>query len=135
MMVNKLKYFLLALCFVMPAWGEDVYPFDNEKDRQRFQRFTNEMRCPMCQSQNLAGSDSMISQDLKKVLHRLVAEGKSDQEVTDYMVERYGEFVLFKPTAEGTNLVLWVSPFILILLGLSIFGWVIIKKQPPAEEE
>ncbi len=132
-----IKIYLLIVFLLLSPFlvAEDVYPFNNENDHQRFQRFTNEMRCPMCQSQNLAGSDSMISQDLKKVLHRLIVEGKTDQEINDYMVERYGEFVLYRPPVEGTNLVLWISPIVLLLLGVSVFAWVVIKKQPPSEDE
>jgi cytochrome c-type biogenesis protein CcmH len=115
--------------------AEEVYPFDNDRDRERFQRFTYEMRCPLCQSQNLAGSDSMISQDLKRELHRLVSEGKTDAEIIDFMSSRYGDFVLYRPRVEGTNLILWLSPIVLILFGLGAFLTIVIKKQPPADEE
>lgn len=129
-------FFISVLCLgTIAAWAEDVYPFDNDNDRRRFQRFTEQMRCPMCQSQNLAGSDSMVSQDLKRELHRLIRDGKTDNEVVDYMVSRYGEFVLYKPKVEGSNLVLWLSPVVLLLVGMGIFVAVVIKKQPPAEEE
>ena len=133
--VSKFSIAVILLTLSLCSLAEDLYPFENEMDRQRFQRFSYEMRCPMCQSQNLAGSDSMISQDLKRELHRLIVEGKSDEEVVDFMVSRYGEFVLYKPKAEGGNLVLWLSPLVFLLIGLSAFAWVIIKKQPPADEE
>ena len=131
--VSKLLVPLLLIASL--ATAEDLYPFDNDQDRARFQRFTYEMRCPQCQSQNLAGSDAMISQDLKRELHRLIVEGKTDQEIVDFMVTRYGDFVLYKPRAQGTNLILWLSPVALLLLGLGAFVAVVLKKQPPADQE
>ncbi len=133
--MNKTLLVLMLCCLAPLAVAEDVYPFDNELDRERFQRFTNEMRCPKCQSQNLAGSDASISQDLKRELHRLIAAGKTDEEVVDFMVSSYGDYVLYKPRVEGSNLILWFSPFVLLIIGLSAFGWIVIKKQPPADEE
>jgi len=132
--VNKL-FITCILMFSIPAIAEDVYPFTDEGDRERFQRFTYDLRCPQCQSQNLAGSDAMISQDLKRELYRLVVEGKSDAEIIDFMTTRYGDYILYKPRAEGTNLILWLSPIALLLFGLGAFITVVIKKQPPAEEE
>lgn len=132
--MNKICAVLL-LVLSAGVVAEDLYPFDSEIDRERFQRFTYEMRCPQCQSQNLAGSHVMISQDLKRELHRLINEGKSDAEVIEYMTSRYGDFILYKPRAEGTNLILWFSPVVLLLFGLAAFFIVVIKKQPPADEE
>jgi len=132
--VNKV---LLILLLLLPqlAWSEDQYPFDNDGDRERFQRFTQEMRCPTCQSQTLAGSDADVSQGLKRELHRLITEGKSDAEIIDFMTSRYGDFIMYKPRVQGTNLILWLSPIALLLFGLGAFVTVIIKKQPPADEE
>lgn len=112
----------------------DVYEFETEEQRERFKRFTYELRCPKCQSQNLAGSDSMISQDLKRELHRLIIEGKSDQEIIDFMVSRYGDFVLYKPKFQANTYLLWLGPAALILVGLGVFGWVLYKRQPPEIE-
>lgn len=122
----------LLLISLFAAAAEEVYEFQTEEQRERFQRFTYELRCPKCQSQNLAGSDSMISQDLKRELHRLIVEGKSDQEIIDFMVARYGDFVLYKPKFQANTYLLWLGPAALILIGLGVFGWVLYKRQPPA---
>lgn len=126
----------IASClFALPLMaGGEVYAFDTDEQRERFQRFTHELRCPKCQSQNLAGSDSMISQDLKRELHRLIAEGKSDEEVVDFMVSRYGDFVLFRPPLQANTYLLWFGPALLVLVGLGVFGWVLYKRQPPEIE-
>lgn len=135
MKVNYLILILLCIGSAFAVGQEDVYPFDSEVDRERFQRFTEEMRCPMCQSQNLAGSDSMVSQDLKRELHRLIVEGKTDPEVEAFMVDRYGEFVLYRPPASGTNLVLWLLPIALLIGGIAAFVLIVVSKKPPVDEE
>lgn len=123
------------LLTMLPALGAtDVYEFENDQQRERFRQFTYELRCPQCQSQTLAGSDSMVSQDLKRELHRLILEGKSDQEIIDFMVSRYGDFVLYKPRFQANTYLLWLGPAALLLLGLAIFAWVLYKRQPPEDE-
>jgi cytochrome c-type biogenesis protein CcmH len=128
--------FLLPLLLVslVAAAAKEVYQFETEEQRERFQRFTYELRCPKCQGQNLAGSDSMIAQDLKREVHRLIVEGKSDEEIIDFMVARYGDFVLYKPRFQANTYLLWLGPALLILIGLGVFGWILYKRQPPAIE-
>lgn len=138
MLFNRSLSFLLVLvCSLFAAQlsaGTEVYAFDNDQQRERFQRFTHELRCPKCQSQTLAGSDSMISQDLKRELHRLIREGKSDREVVDFMVSRYGDFVLYRPPLQANTYLLWFGPALLMFIGLAVFGWVLYKRQPPEIE-
>ncbi|MEX1032527.1 MAG: cytochrome c-type biogenesis protein [Cellvibrionaceae bacterium] len=122
--------FLLGVAVsAMAATATDVYEFDSEAQRERFQQFTYQLRCPKCQSQNLAGSDSLIARDLKRELHHLIVEGKSDDEIIDFMVSRYGEFVLYKPRFQASTYLLWLGPAALIFLGLGVFGWVLYKRQ------
>lgn len=135
---RSLTFLLILVCSLfaaqLSAGTEEVYAFDDDKQRERFQRFTHELRCPKCQSQNLAGSDSMISQDLKRELHRLIREGKTDEEVVDFMVSRYGDFVLYRPPLQSNTYLLWFGPAILVFIGLGVFGWVLYKRQPPEIE-
>lgn len=133
MLICIRKIFLLPLLLLVSigvAAATDVYEFETEEQRERFKRFTYELRCPKCQGQNLAGSDSMISQDLKRELHRLIVQGKSDQEIVDFMVSRYGDFVLYKPKFQANTYLLWLGPAALIIIGLGVFGWVLYKRQP-----
>ncbi len=108
----------LALLLAAPTASAviETYEFDTELQRQRYQDFIEELRCPKCQNQNLAGSNSPISADLRRELHRLLLEGKSDTEITDYMVSRYGEFVLYRPPLNQHTLALWIVPAGLLLL-------------------
>lgn len=112
---------LLMLGASLPAWsGVDVRAFSSDSERQRYQTLVEELRCPKCQNQNLADSNSPIAADLREEIYRMLEEGKSDQEIVDFLVARYGEFVLYKPPVKETTLVLWLTPGLLVLIGLVI---------------
>lgn len=98
----------------------DPFEFDNESQRERYRHFIEDMRCPKCQNQNLAGSDAPIANDLRHELRRLLQEGKSDREITDYMVSRYGEFILYKPPLDTKTAALWLAPIIFLLVGVIV---------------
>lgn len=119
---------LALLCVNSTLAVVDVYEFDTDSLRQRYQQLTEELRCPKCQNQNLAGSDSIIAGDLRRELRRLLEEGKSDREIKRFMVERYGEFVLYKPRLQKATLVLWGLPFLLLVIGFLAI-WFIVKRR------
>jgi len=75
----------------------------------------NELRCLVCQNQNLAGSDADLARDLRRETYDMLNEGKSQQQVIDFMVERYGDFVLYRPQFKSTTYLLWLGPFLLLL--------------------
>ena len=85
---------------------------------QRFVDLTTVLRCPKCQNQNLADSDSIIAKDLRGQLQMLIKTGQTDRQITDFMVRRYGEFILYDPPFNKGTLVLWLAPFGMVLLGL-----------------
>ena len=118
---NLLAKWSVAVLFwglASSAWSVvDVFEFNSELDRERYLELIEEMRCPKCQNQNLAGSDSPIAQDLRREIHRMLDEGKSDQEIVDFMVARYGEYVLYNPRVQRSTWILWGLP-----LGLVAFG-------------
>ncbi len=128
----------LALVVMASAGGAmaavDVRDFDSESDRQRYQSFIDEMRCPKCQNQNLAGSDSPIAEDLRDQVYRLIDEGKSDKEIIDFMVERYGEYILYRPRLSPATLVLWLTPVVLMLVGIVVLIRVVLKRRRTAAE-
>jgi len=112
------------------AWAVvDLREFDSEVDRKRYQSFIDDMRCPKCQNQNLAGSNSPIAEDLRDEIYRLIQEDRSDKEIVDYMVERYGEYVLYKPRLSPATLVLWVGPPLLLLTGLITLIWIVRRRR------
>jgi cytochrome c-type biogenesis protein CcmH len=96
----------------------DLHEFSSEVDRERYLVLIEEMRCPKCQNQNLAGSDSPIAQDLRREVHRMLEAGNSDDEILDFMVARYGDYVLYRPRLQSSTWVLWGLPVGLFALGV-----------------
>jgi len=105
----------------------DTFEFDSQEQRARFAMLSEELRCPKCQNQNLAGSNSGIALDLRTELHRMVISGQSTEQIKAFMVERYGEFVLYKPSVNSLTYVLWYGPF--VLLGLGFILVIVMIKQ------
>ena len=106
----------------------DVYEFSSDEARTRFHNLTEELRCPKCQNQNLADSNSGISQDLRAQVYQMINEGKSDDQVVDFMVARYGEFVRYKPKVAPETYVLWYGPYALLVFGFLVIVF-IVKRQ------
>lgn len=96
----------------------EVEKLSSPQLQARYQVLIEEMRCPKCQNQNLAGSDSMVATDLRREIRRLLEEGFSDQEINEYMVARYGDFVLYRPPLQRNTVALWVAPGVFAALGL-----------------
>ncbi len=113
----------------------DIKSFSSDAERERFHTLVNELRCPKCQNQNLADSNSPIAADLRDEIYRMLEEGKSDQEIVDFLVARYGEFVLYKPPVKGTTLLLWLMPVALLLIGLFVIVMVRRRQQPAADAQ
>jgi len=109
---------LLALLLPLLAHAAvETYAFAEEQQRLRYLEFTRELRCPKCQNQNLADSNAPIATDLRRELHRLLTEGRSDEEIVEFMVSRYGDYVLYKPRLEPRTWFLWGAPVLLLLTG------------------
>jgi len=92
----------------------------NEEVEKTTIAISEELRCLVCQNQTIAASDAGLAQDLKRQVRTMVSEGKSKQEILDYMVQRYGDFVLYRPPVKPTTYALWGGPLILMVLGVSI---------------
>jgi len=110
---------LLALSLPVAAVIE-TYEFSDPALEERYQLLSAELRCPKCQNQNIADSNAPISKDLRKLLHQQLEAGASDEEILDYMVARYGEFVRYRPRFDGATAVLWLAPALLVLAGVAI---------------
>ncbi|MEE4279024.1 MAG: cytochrome c-type biogenesis protein [Halieaceae bacterium] len=95
----------------------ETYEFSDPELERRYHQLSQELRCPKCQNQNIADSNAPISQDLRKLLYERLESGASDAEILDDMVGRYGEFVRYRPAAEGATLWLWLAPLLLLASG------------------
>lgn len=105
----------------------DVYEFDNPQQEAQYRALIEELRCPKCQNQNLAGSDSQISNDLKQKTYEMVMAGKSDAEIREYMQQRYGDFISYKPPVRPSTWILWYFPPVILLL--LVAGWMLRNKN------
>ena len=96
----------------------DTYEFKDEVERERFRSLTEELRCPKCQNQNIADSNAELAQDLRREIRGMIKDGKSDKEIIDFMVVRYGDFVLYRPPVKAITLLLWGGPIALLLIAV-----------------
>lgn len=111
---------LLALLAPAAVAGIDVREFDTPRQEARYQALIEELRCPKCLNTNLAGSDSPIAADLRQRVAEMIREGCSDQQIRDYLVERYGDFILYRPRLTAATFLLWFGPGLLLLVGFAI---------------
>ena len=138
-MLKKLIIILVALMAIflanqVNASPVDTFEFKDEVTKIRFQALSKELRCPKCQNQNLADSNSPIAADLRRELYHLLQQGKADSEIVDFMVDRYGEFVLYRPRMSSLTYILWFGPAVLIFIGIIVVIVIIRKKQTPKEK-
>lgn len=121
---------LLFSLLCLPAWGViEVDRLSSPELSERYQQLVAEYRCPKCQNQNLAESNSPISIDLRTEIRRLLEEGASDGQISDYLVARYGEFVLYRPRVQASTYLLWLAPAVLLLLGLLIVVFIVRRQK------
>lgn len=127
---------LLGLCipFLALAQASDPTPlqFRDAAQEERFHQLTAELRCVMCQNQSLADSNAQIAHDLRREVLDLMNQGKSDAEIKRFLVERYGEFVLYKPDVAGNTWLLWFGPALLLLAGAAIVFRIVRKRSAAA---
>ena len=112
---------LLFMCAASFA-AEDNFSFDTPEQRAQFLSLTSELRCPMCQNQNIADSDAMIAHDMRRKVYTLLKQGKSEQDVIDYMKARYGDFVHYQPPITIATFWLWATPVLFVLLAFIFIG-------------
>ena len=116
LIVRAMATALLVVGLSMSAWANiDTYQFDNPRQEAQYRALIEEFRCPKCQNQNLAGSDAPIAQDLKQKTYDMVKDGRSDTEIRQYMNERYGDFISYKPPVRPSTWILWFFPPVLLV--------------------
>lgn len=110
----------LALALAGPLRAKEAAPLaEDPAVEQRMVNIAEELRCLVCQNESLAGSQADLAKDLRREVRGLIKEGKSDREVKDFLVSRYGDFVLYRPQVKPTTYVLWAGPFILLIAGIA----------------
>jgi len=116
---------LLSLCAINSFAVVEINEFSSEQVRARYESLIEELRCPKCQNQNLAGSDSAVSVDLRREVLIMLEDGHSDNEIRTFMRERYGDFILYNPPIEGKTLLVWVLPVIFLTFAVAVAFFVI----------
>ena len=116
---------LFALAFALgsgtlAAQAIDPLPFKDHAEETRFQHLTRELRCLVCQNENLADSNADLARDLRHQVFELMRQGKSDAEIKQYLVDRYSDFVLYDPPVQGSTLLLWFGPLAILLAGAAV---------------
>ena len=116
--MRKLVAFALLVTLASPALAIDTdKAFDDPELQARYEHIIDEVRCLKCQNQSIKDSNAFLAGDLRREIRRMLAEGKTDDEIYDFLVARYGEFALYRPRMSGKTLVLWIAPLVLLLAG------------------
>ncbi|MBA1200883.1 cytochrome c-type biogenesis protein CcmH [Pseudomonas capeferrum] len=110
----------------------DTYQFADEAERERYRELTKELRCPKCQNQDIADSNAPIAADLRREIFRMLGEGKSNQQIIDFMVDRYGDFVRYKPALNGRTWLLWFGPGVLLAGGFVVLAVIVRRRRGQA---
>lgn len=119
--MSRLAALAGALFIACTALAREAAPLaDDPKVEARLTAIAEELRCLVCQNESLAGSQADLAKDLRREVRNLIKEGKTDQEVRDFLVSRYGDFVLYRPQVKPTTYALWVGPFVLLVAGLAV---------------
>ncbi|HZX91150.1 MAG TPA: cytochrome c-type biogenesis protein [Rudaea sp.] len=111
---------IVTLVFSSNAFAIDPLPFKDRAEEVRFQNLTKQLRCLVCQNQDLADSDADLAKDLRKQVFDMMQSGKSDAEIKEYLVARYNDFVLYDPPVKPGTWLLWFAPFAFVLIGVFI---------------
>ena len=134
-MLLQLPRFVRSLCLAlllgaaMPALAIDYEKaFDDPAMQARYEHINRELRCLVCQNQTIADSNATLAQDLRREVREMLVAGKSDDEIRTFMIDRYGDFVLYRPRMTPVNYLLWAAPVLLLLLG-TFLGLRFIRKH------
>lgn len=135
--MKKLTAILLGITLLaaMPVRAAvDLTDFGGNKElEERYQTLVTELRCLVCQNQTIADSNADLAKDLRREVHDMLVAGKTDDDIKDFMLERYGDFVLYKPPVRSSTVPLWVGPFILLAIGLVVVVVIIRRRTSQAQ--
>ena len=117
MKLSRIVTLILTFALSVSVWAQEPLVFENQQQQDRFDKLTKELRCLVCQNQNLADSDAQLAHDLRREVHELLLSGRSDEEIKQFLVDRYGDFVLYRPPVQTNTYLLWLAPLLMLLAG------------------
>ena len=103
------------------SFANQIYPLDSPKKEAQFMHLLHDLRCLVCQNQDLADSNASLAKDLRDEVYQRVKSGQSDSEIIAYLTDRYGDFILFNPPVKGVTMLLWFGPLLFLVIGVFIF--------------
>jgi len=124
----------LVVSTATAAFTLEEYTFDDPAREAAFRELIGQTRCLVCQNESLAASQAGLAQDLRDEIYRLMQEGRSREEVVEFLVERYGDFVLYEPPLKLSTLPLWIGPLLLAVVGVIVLRRALLNKQRDPEE-
>lgn len=128
-LILSLAAVLLSCLWLPPAYAVDSEPpFSNPQLQQRYENLIHEFRCLVCFDESIANSDADLAADFRRQVHQMVAQGKSDQEIKNFMADRYGDFVLYQPPVQPNTWLLWGGPFLLLLIALVALAFILRRR-------
>jgi cytochrome c-type biogenesis protein CcmH len=139
--VLGIGFVVIALVTSSNTFAIDPLPFKDRAEEVRFQNLTKQLRCLVCQNQDLADSDADLAKDLRKQVFEMMQSGKSDAEIKQYLVARYNDFVLYDPPVKPGTWLLWFTPFVLVLIGAFVVAAILRRRgkllaaEPAAQAE
>jgi cytochrome c-type biogenesis protein CcmH len=125
----------LGLLSALPVDAMEPREFQTAEAEQRFNELTEELRCTVCQNQSLADSDVPLAEDLRNEIQTMIEQGNSDEDIKRFLVDRYGDFVLYRPPVRGNTLLLWLAPLLLLTTGAVVMGVTIHRRRVMLAEE
>ena len=116
-----MKRLLIAAAFLLASWSvmaiDTGQAFDDPELQARYEKIIEEVRCLKCQNQTIKDSNAFLADDLRREIRRLLSDGKTDAEIFDFLVQRYGDFALYRPRMSGITLLLWIAPGVFLVIG------------------
>ncbi|MFQ5509864.1 MAG: cytochrome c-type biogenesis protein CcmH [Leptospirillia bacterium] len=135
-MVWGVAVLILVPLLFAPAWAKEAVPTaDNPVVEARLKSIASELRCLVCQNQTLADSEASLAEDFRREIREMIYAGLSDQEIIDFLVDRYGDFVRYRPPFKGTTLLLWFGPFLLAVTGVLLLVRTLRRRNAQLEDE
>ncbi|MDD2661300.1 MAG: cytochrome c-type biogenesis protein CcmH [Methylococcales bacterium] len=128
----KRLIFIFLLMMSGSSYAVDTHQLSDPKQQETYEILTKELRCLVCQNQTIADSNAELAADLRRQVYEMLQQGKSRQEIVQFMTDRYGDFVLYKPRFAGKTSVLWIAPVVFLLMGLITVFFVIRRKKAAA---
>ncbi len=126
---------LLLLPLLAAASNIEAYRFDDPAKEARYHKLITELRCVVCVSQNIADSNAELAQDLRRQTYEMIQRGSSNEEIITFMVQRYGDFVLYRPRLTSSTMLLWAGPFIIFMVGVIVLVVFVRRRNREPEVE